>query len=316
MKRNDILWKAALEDLFDDFLLFFYPEADKLFDLDKGFVYLDKELDQLFPPEGNVYAPRYVDKLVKVFTLQGQEEWILVHVEVQGYIDQDFAERMFQYYYRILDKYRKPITAFAIFADTNKNFHPQFYERNFLGTRVYYSFNTYKIIDQSAAELEASNNPFAMAVLSAKTILLNQTKGDKQLFEQAFNLAKTLLTMQMPKEKIRKVMNFLRYYINFENTGILTKFDEEIAALTKSKSTMGIDEFIMYEAKYGREEGIERGIEEGIERGIEQGIEQGIEKGIEKNTRETAIKMIKNGLDLRLIADITGLSIEELKRLS
>ena len=68
MKRNDILWKAVLEDLFDDFLRFFYPNANKLFDMERGFEYLDKELDQLFPPEGDQYAPRYVDKLVKVFT--------------------------------------------------------------------------------------------------------------------------------------------------------------------------------------------------------------------------------------------------------
>jgi len=161
MKRNDLLWKGVVEDLFDDFLRFFYPDADELFDFNKGFEYLDKELDQLFPPDADNYAPRYVDKLVKVFTRKGDEEWILVHVEVQGYTDQDFAKRMFQYYYRILDQYDKPITAFAIFADTNKSFHPKHYERIFLGTRVYYAYNTYKITDQNDGELDASNNPFA-----------------------------------------------------------------------------------------------------------------------------------------------------------
>jgi len=109
MKRNDLLWKAALEDLFDDFLRFFYPDASELFDLDKGFEYLDKELEQLFPPEADQYAPRYVDKLVKVFTNTGNEAWVLVHVEVQGYADPDFAFRMFQYYCRILDKYKRPV---------------------------------------------------------------------------------------------------------------------------------------------------------------------------------------------------------------
>ena len=54
MKHNDILWKATLEDLFDDFLRFFYPDADQLFDLEKGFEYLDKELEQLFPPEPTI----------------------------------------------------------------------------------------------------------------------------------------------------------------------------------------------------------------------------------------------------------------------
>src|ERR1700733_4710174 len=120
MKRNDLLWKATLEDLFDDFLRFFYPDADELFDLSRGFEYLDKELDQLFPPEADLYEPRYIDKLVKVFTKAGDEEWILIHIEVQSYTDKDFAKRMFQYYYRILDKYDKPITAFAIFAYSKK----------------------------------------------------------------------------------------------------------------------------------------------------------------------------------------------------
>ena len=138
MKRNDLLWKATLEDLFDDFLRFFYPDANELFDLAKGFEYLDKELDQLFPPEADNYAPRYIDKLVKVFAKDGNEEWILIHIEIQSYTDKDFAKRMFQYYYRILDKYDKPITAFAIFADANRAFHPKHYERHFLGTSVFF----------------------------------------------------------------------------------------------------------------------------------------------------------------------------------
>jgi hypothetical protein len=91
MKRNDLLWKAVLEDLFFDFLVFFYPGARDLFDLDKGFEYLDKELEQLFPPESDNYAPRYVDKLVRVFTIGGDEAWVLVHVEVQGYADPDLG---------------------------------------------------------------------------------------------------------------------------------------------------------------------------------------------------------------------------------
>lgn len=268
MKRNDILWKGALEDLFDDFLRFFYPDADTLFDFTKGFIFLDKELEQLFPPERDVYAPRYVDKLVKVYTLDSREEWFLVHIEVQGYSDKDFAERMFQYYYRILDRYNKPVTAFAIFADTNKKFHPRYYEREFLGTRVYYAFNTYKIIDLIDAEFEKSNNPFAMAMLSAKLSLSRPVLKDQQLFDMAYNLAKRLLAKNMPKEKIRKVMTFLHYYTNFEKQELSAKFGQEIAILTKNSTTMGIEELLLDQAeKKGRREGIKEGIKEGIEKG-------------------------------------------------
>ncbi|SHM97891.1 Rpn family recombination-promoting nuclease/putative transposase [Mucilaginibacter sp. OK098] len=296
MKRNDLLWKAALEDLFDDFLRFFYPNADELFNLDKGFEYLDKELDQLFPPDADIYAPRYVDKLVKVFTNKGEEEWILIHIEVQSNSDKNFAKRMFQYYYRILDQYNKPITAFAIFADTSKNFHPKYYERDFLGTRVYYSYNTYKITEQNDVELEASNNPFAMAILSAKLAISRQSLDDQRLFDLAYDLAKRLLNKKMPKDKIRKVMNFLRHYPRFENPEMFSKFEKEISILTEGSTTMGIEEFLLDQAK-------------------KEGLEKGIEKGIEKNTIDTALKMKESGLDLSLISNITGLSIKKIEKL-
>ncbi len=301
MKRNDILWKAILEDLFDDFIRFFYPDADDIFDIDKGFEYLDKELDQLFPPDNNQFAPRYVDKLVKVFTKAGSEEWILIHIEVQGYSDQDFAKRMFQYYYRILDKYDKPVTAFAIFADTHKTFHPKFYERDFLGTKVHYAYNTYKIIDQPDEELEASNNPFAMAVLSAKLSLARPNMGDQQLFDLAFNLTKRLLTKQIPKEKIRKLMLFLRSYTSFDNQEMFTKFEQETAALTENRRTMGIEEYILEVTK-----------NEGIQIGRQEGQEIAEQKAIKK----VALKLKQSGIDIGMIANVTGLSEDEIEKLA
>jgi hypothetical protein len=49
MKRDDTLWKGLLENICDDFLSFVFKDANLLFDFDKGFQFLDKELEQLFP---------------------------------------------------------------------------------------------------------------------------------------------------------------------------------------------------------------------------------------------------------------------------
>jgi len=133
MKRDDSLWKAILEDTFDDFLRFFFKNAEALFDFQRPFEFLDKELEQLFPSNPDDFSPKYVDKLVKVFTIEGEEQWILVHIEVQGSTDRDFAGRMFQYFYRIYDKYQRPITAFAILTDANKSFKPSYFEQRYLG---------------------------------------------------------------------------------------------------------------------------------------------------------------------------------------
>jgi len=100
-------------------------------------------------------------------------------------------------------------------------------------------------------------------------------------------------------------MNFLRYYLSFENPEMFTKFTREIAELTERSTTMGIEEFLLDQAK-----------KEGRREGIEEGIEKGIEKGIKKNTKETALKMKKSGIEISLISNITGLSVEEIEGLS
>lgn len=106
MKKLDILWKGIIEELPVYFLLYFFPNASAILDLSKGIEFLDKELEELFPQDSPDH-PKFVDKLLKVFTLDGKEEWILIHIEVQAYADPHFSHRMFTYFYRLYDRYKK-----------------------------------------------------------------------------------------------------------------------------------------------------------------------------------------------------------------
>ena len=65
--------EGILEDLFDDFLKFYFPDYIDTFDFSQKFVFLDKELEQLFPQQQDDFSPKYVDKLVKVFTKKGTD---------------------------------------------------------------------------------------------------------------------------------------------------------------------------------------------------------------------------------------------------
>jgi len=73
-----------MEVIFDDLLRFIFPEAEKIIDMDHGFDFLDKELGEIYPEPDKTSETRYVDKLVK-YSVDGREEWVLVHLEVQGY---------------------------------------------------------------------------------------------------------------------------------------------------------------------------------------------------------------------------------------
>ncbi|WP_248925278.1 hypothetical protein [Paenibacillus hamazuiensis] len=55
-----------------------------------------------------------------------------------------------------------------------------------------------------------------------------------------------------------------------------------------------------------------KGYRQGIELGIEQGIEKGIEEGKEISKEQMVKAMIAEGLDISIIARVTGLKPEEI----
>ena len=100
---HDSPWKIALEGYFQEFLELLFPLIPPEIDCSKGYTSLDKELQQVTPDAQS--GRRYADKLVKVYTLDGDETWVLIHVEVQGEPEDAFDQRMYTYQYRLRDRY-------------------------------------------------------------------------------------------------------------------------------------------------------------------------------------------------------------------
>ena len=63
----------------------------------------------------------------------------------------------------------------------------------------------------------------------------------------------------------------------------------------------------------GFADGKQAGLEEGRKEGMEEGMEKGIEKGREEEKMSIAEKMLALGMALESIAQVTGLSVGELK---
>lgn len=245
---KDILWKGIIEELCPEMLLFIFANAAEVFDLERGFEYLDKELLELFPEQEQEGGTRLVDKLIKVFRKDGQEEWVLVHVEVQGQDSSNFAERMFTYFYRIFDRYKVKITAIAIFTGGKSQKTPSVYSYDFLGTKLSYEYNTFHIKDYSEAALLAMDNPFALVVLTAKKALLAGKIPEKELGEQRLTIAKALISSgKFSREKIVRFLIFLKEMVYIHNPEINDNFNAEIDVLTGKRQTMGILELIAEE---------------------------------------------------------------------
>jgi len=249
-KKDDILLKSAFEEAFPDLLRFYFEEADAIFDMERGFEFMDKELSELFPELEKPGGTRFVDMLVKTFLKDGTEEWILVHIEIQGGNTKKFAHRMFRYWYRIYDRYEVDITALAVFTGGKNQKRPDIFYKSFLGTEVSYKYNTYHILDRSVEELLNMDNPFSLIVLAAQKALLRGRVPEEELGEQRLTVARALIQSQKySHEQIMHFLYFLKNFIYIENPEINRNFDREIELLTGKENAMGIIETIKKIAK-------------------------------------------------------------------
>ena len=63
------------------------------------------------------------------------------------------------------------------------------------------------------------------------------------------------------------------------------------------------------------QEGLERGLEQGIQQGIQQGLQQGIQQGVQQEKIDNARKMKELGAAPDFIAQVTGLTAEQIEQL-
>ena len=162
----DSAWKQTLKVFFPDFMAFFFPAAHGDIEWAKGYQFLDKELQQA--ASDAELGRRYADVLVQVWRQGGEEAWVLVHVEVQGQPQAEFAERMYVYNYRLYDYHQRHVASLAVLADEQPGWRPSEFGYELWGCEAGLRFPVVKLLDYRArwAELEESRNPFAVVVMA------------------------------------------------------------------------------------------------------------------------------------------------------
>ena len=159
----DSPWKDVLERYFPDFLAFFFPAAHADIAWERGHRFLDKELQKVV--RDAEIGRRWADKLVQITTRDGDEDWLLVHIEIQGQRETGFAQRMFSYNYRLFDRYARPVVSLAVLGEGYGETAGCFsYGR--WGGETRFTFPTLCLNDyrDRLAELAVSANPFAVVV--------------------------------------------------------------------------------------------------------------------------------------------------------
>ncbi len=171
----DGVWKEAAEKFLRPLLERCFPQVARGIDWDKGWTFLDSELQKIVGDAER--GPQRADKLVKVYRLDGGEEWLLLHLEMQNQKDSKLPLRMYQYQHRIVDRFNCSVVGLAVLGDLNRHWRPNVYETNLWGCELRYKYPICKLMDFEH-DLEAlAKDPDPAAVIISAHLIARRTVG-------------------------------------------------------------------------------------------------------------------------------------------
>ena len=161
----------------------------------------------------------------------------------------------------------------------------------------------YHFIESRTGEFAPSTIICNFAELGRFTKSLNECKSELDYLIYWFKYGwKYTKTLPQEIEKSTELKELVR--------------ESEIAAFNKDKRaiydlSLMNERDILTEKKYAREEGLVEGHANGLQEGLAKGREEGREEGF----KEVALKMKESGIDISVIAQITGLSSTQIESL-
>jgi hypothetical protein len=262
---QDSAWKELLDAYLPAFIKFFFPEIYPEINWQRGYEAQDKELAQIHP--NDLMGRLLADKLFKVWLLNGQEIWLLIHIEIQVQASQKFNRRVFVYNYRLMNAHGVEVVSLAVLTGEQPGQSGKFRTERW-GCSHDFQFPAVRIIDYRDRwdELEKSDNPFAAAVKAQLKAL--ETKGDvEQRYQWKQKLIFDLYHRGFTRHEITNLFRFIEWVVKIPDD-LQTKLEDEIYKYEVRNN-------MPYLSNMERR-AIERGTQKGLEIGLQQGLQQGI----------------------------------------
>lgn len=276
----DTPWKEVVTHHFPEFMAFYFPQAHAAIDWSRPHDFLDQEFAAL--SRDAELGRRVLDKLVRIHLHSGAEQWVLVHLEVQGQYDRDFAERIFVYNYRVYDRYRRPVASLALLTDAGARWRPSAFSYRLLGCEMRIDFPVVKLHDYAGDidHLLTLDNPFALVTVAH--LLTQKTKGNAHRRRIAkWRLTKLLYQRNWERERIINLYRVIDW-IMFLPKELDVRLHQGIL-LFERRMTMTYMSSI---ERIGMEIGMKKGMEQGMEQGMAQGMARGMVQGVAQGRRE------------------------------
>lgn len=194
-----------------------------------GYEFLDAELQAI--TRDAQHWRRFADRLVKLTRLSGEQQLVLIHIEVQSQVDRNFTRRMLLYHTRIFDRFGLDLCSLAILGDSNPSWRPRGYRHSLWGCLHQLRFPIRKLLDYPDWASQTAN-PFAW--LTAAQLQAQATRRQLQKrAEMKTRLVRGLYSCGLSSSQVRELFRLLDWVLalppdlDYTFRQDLARFEEE-----------------------------------------------------------------------------------------
>lgn len=216
---HDRLFKELIRTFFAEFMELFFPEVHEEIDFNHVIFLSEEVFTDIVAGE-----KRKVDVLIET-KLRTEEALIIVHFESQAQYQELFAERMFLYYSRLYEKYRKRIIPIAIFSYDEVRDEPDRFEVTFSFKDILkFQFYIIELRRMNWRNFIKRDNPVAAALLSK----MGYNKRDR--VQVKMECLRMLLYLKLDPARMHLITGFFDTYLVLDDIEE-SKLWEELKAL-------------------------------------------------------------------------------------
>ncbi|MBI1930108.1 cytosolic protein [Candidatus Poribacteria bacterium] len=176
--------------------------------------------------------------------------------------------RMFRYFYRIFDRYGKPVVSVATLASPESEAATGRFELKEYGSGIEFQYLTRKLMNYEREALEKDDNPIAMVVLAAQERERLRRGGER--FNAKWYLIRKLYERGYSREEIIGLFEFIDWVIQLSDA-------EEDQLWEKVKTTLEEENKMSYVTSVERI-GMRKGLEQGLQQGLQMSVLETVEE--------------------------------------
>ena len=247
----DGAWKEAIRSHLPQFVGRFFPLLDQSIDWTWEPVWLDKEISQIIGQSGQ--RNREVDLLFKVRLIDGKEQWILCHLEIQTAFQSDFEIRIDLYNAGLKWTFRKDVITLVILADIHPDWRPSEHRYELGGFVSYRKFPVCKVIDRLDTDW-ADDTSLAVQVARAQIAAL-RTAGDPEArFLAKTQLIRNLYSVGYNAVEVRELYRLIDWMMHLRSD-LSRQFELDLVSFERELQMPYVTSIERHAEERGREQG-------------------------------------------------------------